>query len=123
MADIPNRYSLQASWFPQDVSIHELFPESRQTAGSFAYFCSCCQKTIVRKRTLMKHLKLNCYNDNSTKTTGRNVCRSRKNSNSINIKNSVVDGEKLEPGTIYEIEEVKPESYEFDDVNHSILTI
>lgn len=74
----------------------------------------------------MKHLKLNLYNDR-TKETGKTACK-RSNDygsdclhNPFNIKDSVVDGEKLMPGTEYEIEEVKPESYEFDDIGHSIF--
>lgn len=43
--------------------------------------------------------------------------------NEFKSGNTVVDGEKLDPETVYEIEEVKPENYEFDELNHqSIFT-
>lgn len=47
----------------QDVSITELFPESKSSNGSLAYNCSCCRKSFVRKTTLVKHLKLDVYKD------------------------------------------------------------
>ncbi|XP_065217404.1 zinc finger protein 12-like [Planococcus citri] len=67
-------YHSSYEYITQDLSITDLFPESKTSNGSLAYNCSCCRKSFVRKTTLMKHLKLNVYKDTKHKPR-KNCCR------------------------------------------------
>ena len=109
----------------QDISINELFSASKQNNGAFAYLCSCCQKTIVRKKTLAKHLKLSPMKDSKITKSSKHHNNYKKgkpyNSNNSSKSDDDNDDDQVDSNAVYEIEEVKPDMYDFDELGHSIF--